>query len=150
MTVAALSAQMLRLCLSRYDPSSPELPRAYHTAQAAIQRDPWMLSAGVDLRFPFTKGEKPLPLRLFNLYLDGIGLAAREYSSVRRTLVEVAQLVRPLSDFFQPAIAGRVGLATLKGGLRQVNSTLRGKAAAPIPPMPPAVSRLEPRDAAVA
>src|SRR2546421_1992742 len=95
MTAAALSAQMLGACLARYEPANPGLPRAFHSAQAAIQHDPWLLSAGVDLRFPFTVGHKPLAIRLFNRYLDGVGLAAREHESVRRTLVEVAQLIRP-------------------------------------------------------
>jgi 2-polyprenyl-6-methoxyphenol hydroxylase-like FAD-dependent oxidoreductase len=141
MTAAALSAQMLRSCLHRCDPSDPALPRAYHVAQAAIQHDPWMLSAGVDLRFPFTTGEKPLPIRLFNLYLDAIGLAAREDHSVRRSLVEVAQLMRPLSDFFQAGIAMRVGLAALKAGLRQINAKLHRQGSAQITLMPPAAAR---------
>ncbi len=139
MTAAALSAQMLRSCLDRYNPSDPELPRAYHLAQAAIQHDPWMLSAGVDLRFPFTTGEKSVPIRLFNLYLDGIGLAAREDQSVRRSLVEVAQLMRPLSDFFQAGMAARVGLAALKAALRHIKATILRRETAPIPPMPPAI-----------
>ena len=144
MTAAALSAQMLRTCLNRYGTSSPELPRAYHAAQATIQHDPWMLSAGVDLRFPFTTGQRPSSIRLFNLYLEGIGLAARADPSVRRSLVEVAQLVRPLGDLFQAGIATRVGLAMLKAGLRRINSVLRGQQAGPIPPMPPAMTA-EPR-----
>jgi 2-polyprenyl-6-methoxyphenol hydroxylase-like FAD-dependent oxidoreductase len=143
MSAAALSAQVLRSCLSRYDPSDPELPRAFHLAQAAIQHDPWMLSAGVDLRFPFTIGDKPLPIRFFNWYLEGIGLAAREDPSVRRTLVEVAQLIRPLSEFFRAGIAARVGLAVLNTGLRRLNVTLRGRESTPVPPMPPAAARLE-------
>jgi 2-polyprenyl-6-methoxyphenol hydroxylase-like FAD-dependent oxidoreductase len=150
MTAAALSAQMLRSCLIQYDPSDPALPSAYHRAQAAIQHDPWMLSAGVDLRFPFTKGEKPLVLRLFNLYLDGIGLAARENHSVRRSMVEVAQLIRPLSDFFQAGIAARVGLAALKAGLRQIYAFMRRQGTAAIPPMPPAIERAGGRPAAAA
>jgi 2-polyprenyl-6-methoxyphenol hydroxylase-like FAD-dependent oxidoreductase len=150
MTAAALSAQILRSCLERHDPSDPALPRAYHLAQAAIQHDPWMLSAGVDLRFPFTVGEKPLPIRLFNLYLDGIGLAAREDPSVRRSLVEVAQLVRPLSDVYQAGIAVRVGLAVLKAGFRQINATLRRQAASAIPSMPPIIARADARPAAAA
>jgi 2-polyprenyl-6-methoxyphenol hydroxylase-like FAD-dependent oxidoreductase len=150
MTAAALSAQMLRGCLNRYDPSDPALPHAYHVAQAAIQHDPWMLSAGVDLRFPFTIGEKPAPIQLFNLYLDGIGLAAREYPLVRRSLVEVAQLVRPLSDFFQPAIAARVALAAVMVGFRRLKATLGRQAVAPIPAMPPMIASAEPRpDAAL-
>jgi hypothetical protein len=104
-----------------------------------------MLSAGVDLRFPFTIGEKQLSIRLFNFYLDGIGLAARADPSVRRRLVEVAQLVRPLSDFFRADIAARVGLAGLKAALRQINAILGRQKAAPIPPMPPGLPHAEPR-----
>ena len=102
-----------------------------------------MLSAGVDLRFPFTTGERPLPIRLFNLYLDGIGLAAREDPAVRRSLVEVAQLIRPLSDFFHAGIAARVGLAAFRTGLRQVKATLRRQEVAPVPPMPPTATRVD-------
>jgi len=138
MTAAALSAQILRTCLERYEPSDRELPPAYHRAQAMIQHDPWMLSAGVDLRFPFTLGDRPLTIRLFNLYLEGIGLAARESEIARRTLVEVAQLIRPLSDFFQPGLAARVGLATLKAGVRQMGNAIFPQTPIAIPPMPPA------------
>jgi 2-polyprenyl-6-methoxyphenol hydroxylase-like FAD-dependent oxidoreductase len=143
MTAAAISAQMLRSCLDRYGPSSPELPRAYHIAQAAIQHDPWLLSAGVDLRFPFTTGQKPVAIRLFNLYLDGVGLAARADPAVRRTLIEVAQLVRPLSDLFHAGVATRVGMAALAAGLGRIKS-LHQRASA-IPPMPPAATDAERR-----
>jgi 2-polyprenyl-6-methoxyphenol hydroxylase-like FAD-dependent oxidoreductase len=141
MTVAALSAQVLRTCLDCYDPFSPELPRAFHIAQAAIQHDPWILSAGVDLRFPFTTGDRALAIRFFNLYLEGIGLAARADPSVRRTLVEVAQLIRPLSDFFRAGIAVRVGAAALKAEFRRISAALGRQKAAPIPPMPPGIVR---------
>jgi 2-polyprenyl-6-methoxyphenol hydroxylase-like FAD-dependent oxidoreductase len=137
MTAAALAAQMLRFCLARYNASNPDLPRAFHSAQAAIQHDPWLLSAGVDLRFPFTAGHRPLAIRLFNAYLDGIGLAARQHESVRQTLVEVAQLIRPVSDFFQPGVACRVAMAALKAGLRGLSNVIFQQASAPISPMPP-------------
>jgi 2-polyprenyl-6-methoxyphenol hydroxylase-like FAD-dependent oxidoreductase len=139
MTAAALSAQMLRACLNRYDPSDPEFARAYHLAQAAIQHGPWMLSAGVDLRFPLATGQRPIFIQFFNRYLDAIGLAAREDELVRRNLVEVAQLVRPLSDFYQPRIVGRVALTTLKASFRQICGIFERRATAPIPPMPPAL-----------
>jgi hypothetical protein len=144
MTAAAISAQMLRSCLDRYRPSSPELPHAYHIAQAAIQHDPWLLSAGVDLRFPFTTGQKPVAIRLFNLYLDGVGLPARADPSVRRSLVEVAQLVRPVSDLFHAGVAARVALAVAEAGLGRIKSNLR-QGAGTIPPMPPAIADAERR-----
>ena len=150
MTAAALAAHMLRSCLGNYDISDPALPRSYHRAQAAIQHDPWMLSAGVDLRFPFTTGEKPLAIRLFNMYLDGVGLAAREHDSVRRSLVEVAQLMRPLSDLFRAGIATRIALAAVKAGVRHGADAVHGRKAVVIPPMPPAVPRAEGSSSAAA
>jgi 2-polyprenyl-6-methoxyphenol hydroxylase-like FAD-dependent oxidoreductase len=137
MTAAAMAAHMLRECLEQYRPSSAELPRAFFRRQAEIQHDPWMLSAGVDLRFPFTLGQKPLAIRLFNLYLDAIGLAARENPVVRRRLVEVAQLVRPLSDFFEPGIVWRVAAAAAGTAIRGLPQMLRKTASTPIGPMPP-------------
>jgi len=58
---------------------------------------------------------------------------------VRRSLVEVAQLMRPLSDFFQAGMAARVGLAALKAALRHIKATILRRETAPIPPMPPAI-----------
>jgi hypothetical protein len=112
MTALALSATVLRERLERHDPSAPEFPRQFFASQARIQHDPWKLSAGVDLRFPFSVGERPFSMRLFNLYLDRIQAAAR-YPTVRQRLVEVAQLIRPISDLYQPAIAGRVAAASV-------------------------------------
>src|SRR5216683_815499 len=117
MTALALSATKLRACLEKYAFNAPEFAREFFAAQAQIQHDPWKLSAGVDLRFPFTLGERPFSMKLFNLYLDGIGIAAKD-PIVRRRLVEVAQLIRPLSDLFAPAVAGRVGVAAAASAVR--------------------------------
>jgi hypothetical protein len=138
MTAAAIAARMLRTCLDRHGPASPELPRSFFKAQAVIQRDPWMLSAGVDLRFPFTVGARPLSIRLFNHYLDAIGIAARKYPLVRRRLVEVAQLIRPLSDFYDPGVMARVGIAMGSDMIRSLMESVAGTPLAGIPPMPPA------------
>jgi 2-polyprenyl-6-methoxyphenol hydroxylase-like FAD-dependent oxidoreductase len=136
MTALALSATMLRACLEAHLPRSPQFAREFFTAQALIQRDPWRLSAGVDLRFPFTIGDRPLSMRALNLYLDGVGLAAKD-PRVRRCLVEVAQLIRPLSDLFTPAIAGRVGIAAAANGASAVRNLLLRPEPIAIPPMPP-------------
>jgi len=139
MTAAAVSARMLRQCLERLGPAHPDLPRAFFNAQSSIQHDPWMLSAGVDLRFPFTQGQKPLSMRIFNLYLEATGLAARDYPSVRRRLVEVAQLIRPLSDLYEPEIAARVVMATAAKGIKAIRHALIGAETLTIPAMPPAL-----------
>ena len=85
MTALALSATMLRACLEKYAATAPEFAREFFDAEARIQHDPWKLSAGVDLRFPFTLGERPFSMKLFNLYLDGIGLAAKDPIVRRRS-----------------------------------------------------------------
>lgn len=136
MTALALSATMLRACLQKYPPEAPEFSRRFFAAQAQIQSDPWKLSAGVDLRFPFTLGERPLSMKLFNLYLDGVGLAAKD-PAVRKRLVEVAQLVRPLSDLFTPAVVGPVGIAFAAKAARALFAGGANRAPASIPPMPP-------------
>jgi 2-polyprenyl-6-methoxyphenol hydroxylase-like FAD-dependent oxidoreductase len=150
MTALALSATMLRACLEKYAPAAPEFPREFFDAQARIQHDPWKLSAGVDLRFPFTLGERPLSMKLFNLYLDGVGLAAKD-SNVRRCLVEVAQLIRPLSDLFAPAVAGRVGIAATVSAVRALAGLVARPAPIAISPMPPMIPARAPGgEAAVA
>jgi 2-polyprenyl-6-methoxyphenol hydroxylase-like FAD-dependent oxidoreductase len=136
MTALALSATMLRACLEAHPPDSPQFAREFFDAQARIQRDPWRLSAGVDLRFPFTIGDRPFSMKAFNVYLDGVGLAAKD-PRVRRCLVEVAQLIRPLSDLFAPGIAGRVGVAALAEAVGAIRRLLLRPHPATIPPMPP-------------
>ena len=138
MTALALSATMLRACLEQYGYAAPEFSREFFAAQARIQRDPWKLSAGVDLRFPFTIGDRPVSMKLFNRYLDGVGLAVKD-PIVRQRLLEVAQLVRPLSDLFAPAVASRVGLAAAANAARTLGRLITHPAVVPIPAMPPTI-----------
>jgi 2-polyprenyl-6-methoxyphenol hydroxylase-like FAD-dependent oxidoreductase len=150
MTALALSATMLRACLEKYAPAGPELPREFFDAEARIQHDPWKLSAGVDLRFPFTLGERPFSMKLFNLYLDGVGLAAND-PIVRQRLLEVAQLIRPLSELFAPDVAGRVGVAAAANAVRALARLVAPPEPVAISPMPPAIPAATPgRQAAVA
>jgi 2-polyprenyl-6-methoxyphenol hydroxylase-like FAD-dependent oxidoreductase len=136
MTALALSATTLRACLERHEPGAPEFPPEFFAAQARIQHDPWKLSAGVDLRFPFALGERPFSMKLLNPYLDGVGLAARD-PMVRRRLIEVAQLIRPLSDLYQPAVVGRVGAAFVANVARALCRIVTRPEPAKISPMPP-------------
>ncbi|MGH7931754.1 MAG: FAD-dependent oxidoreductase, partial [Candidatus Binataceae bacterium] len=139
MTAAVISALALRGCVAKYAPHDARLPREFFAAQAVVQRDPWLFSAGVDLRFPFTIGQRPLSLKLFNAYLDSVGGALGD-PMVRQRLGEVAQLVRPLSDLFEPAIVYKVGVAAVIRGVRALATLARPPAQRVIPPMPPAVA----------
>lgn len=142
MTALALSATTLRACLGKYAPDSPRFAREFFAAQARVQHDPWQLSAGVDLRFPFTLGERPFSMKLFNLYLDGVGMAAED-PAMRQRLVEVAQLIRPLSDLYRPAVAARVVAAYAAKAVAALAGTGTGSAQS-IPPMPPGAEEDEP------
>jgi 2-polyprenyl-6-methoxyphenol hydroxylase-like FAD-dependent oxidoreductase len=139
MTALALSALTLRSCLERYEADSEKFPREFFAAQARIQHDPWQLSAGVDLRFPFSLGERPISMKLFNFYLDGVGMAARD-PMVRRRLLEVAQLVRPLSDLYAPAVASRVGAALVTNAVRSLSKIVNRPEPVKVSPMPPAIA----------
>ena len=145
MTALALSATMLRACLEKYPPTAQEFAREFFDAEARIQHDPWKLSAGVDLRFPFTLGERPFSMKVFNLYLDGVGLAAKD-PIVRRRLLEVAQLVRPLSDLFAPDVAGCVGVAAAANAVRALGRLIAHSAPVAISPMPPAIAAVAATD----
>jgi 2-polyprenyl-6-methoxyphenol hydroxylase-like FAD-dependent oxidoreductase len=136
MTALALSASALRAGLATQDSATPEFAHEFFRAQARIQRDPWLLSAGVDLRFPFTLGRRSIAMKFLNIYMDGIGLAAKD-AIVRRRLVEVAQLVRPLSDLMTPAIVARVGLAAAAAAARAVTRIVIPRQPMSISPMPP-------------
>jgi len=104
----------------------------------------------VDLRFPFTLGARPFSMKLFNLYLDGVGLAAQD-PIVRRRLIEVAQLIRPLSDLFAPAVAGRVGIAAADNAVRALGRLVARPEPIAISPMPPMIPATAPGgEAAVA
>jgi 2-polyprenyl-6-methoxyphenol hydroxylase-like FAD-dependent oxidoreductase len=139
MTAAAISSRMLRECLDKYDVANPELPREFFKAQATVQHDPWLLAAGVDLRFPFTVGDRPLSIKLFNFYLDSVGIAAKD-PAVRKRLVEVAQLLRPISDLYEPAIARRVGVAAIVNAVRKLSRIVHQPEPVTISPMPPLAS----------
>ena len=143
MTALALSAATLRACLAHQAHDSPQFARDFFAAEAQIQRDPWLLSAGVDLRFPFTIGLRPLPMRLLTIYLEGVGLAAKDLN-VRRRLVEVAQLIRPLSDLFEPAIVGRVGIAAVAAAASALARIVTRPTPMQISPMPPPIPIAQP------
>jgi 2-polyprenyl-6-methoxyphenol hydroxylase-like FAD-dependent oxidoreductase len=149
MTAAAMSATMLRGCLERFGPADGALAREFHRAEAEIQHGPWMLSAGVDLRFPFTAGDRPLSLKLFNQYLDRVGAAASD-PVVRTRLLEVAQLVRPFDDLFEPSIMVRVGARALAQAAASLSQVFSSNGAREIPPMPPPPMAGESRSAPAA
>jgi 2-polyprenyl-6-methoxyphenol hydroxylase-like FAD-dependent oxidoreductase len=132
-SVAAVAASTLRTCLEKENHRQPGFAPRFFAAQARFNRDPWRISTGLDIRFPFTQGDRPLSLRLFNRYMDAVNLAASD-PVVGERLDQVINLLRPASSLFEPSILRRVIAAKIKAafGLRPAQSE--------IPPFPPSAS----------
>ncbi len=122
MTVAAVSATILRDLLDRLGPANPQLPRQFFAAQARFQKDPFRIAAGADFRFPFTDGARTMSLRLFNRYMDAVSLAVAN-PTVRQRLSEVMRLVKPISALLEPPVISRAAWA----GVRLVARRAVGK-----------------------
>ncbi len=113
MTVAAVSASILRGLIDHGGPANPALPHRFFAAQARFQKDPFRIAAGADLRFPFTAGERTLSIRLFNRYMDALSLAVAN-PGVRLRLSEVLRLVKPVSSLFEPPVMSRAAWAGVR------------------------------------
>ena len=74
------------------------LSAEYFAAAAEVIATPWRLAASADFQYPETTGERPEQSEERGLYLLALNEIAIEDIEVNRTLAEVFQLVRPMSD----------------------------------------------------
>ena len=68
---------------------------------------PWKLAASADFQYPETTGVRPENSEERGLYLLALNEIAIEDIEVNRTLAEVFQLVRPMSDLDAEPLASR-------------------------------------------
>jgi 2-polyprenyl-6-methoxyphenol hydroxylase-like FAD-dependent oxidoreductase len=111
MTVAALGALTLDNCLRarRTGNGLVGLSRDVQVRLARTIAGPWLLATGDDYRYPETEGgRRDTATRLMHRYVDSILYTAREDPGVFTTFFEVAQLIKPITAFFQPAIVAKV------------------------------------------
>ncbi|HEV7732554.1 MAG TPA: FAD-binding protein [Candidatus Binatia bacterium] len=108
MTSAAVCAGILHETIARTGLASPELPRAFFTAQARFLRDPWTLATGADFRVPGTTGPRPPFTGLVARYMDAMLRAMADDGALRTTLAEVIHMLRPASALFAPGVVARV------------------------------------------
>jgi 2-polyprenyl-6-methoxyphenol hydroxylase-like FAD-dependent oxidoreductase len=111
MSAAAVSARLLKDCLTSYGVADPRLPGRFFAAQAHFQRRPWLFAAADDLRLPATVGHRSVSVRLFNWYRPK--LVACPDRQVGARLGEVTHLVRPMSSLFTPQVVSRVLVAAM-------------------------------------
>ena len=140
MTVAAVSASILRNALEKGGPTNPRLENLFFASQARFQQEAWRLSVSTDVVLPGTKGPNSRALRLFQRYREAVTLAARN-PSVGRRLVEVMNLLKPCSALFAPSILLRAATAQTAVTLARLSGHSLIPPATPMPPpMPEATS----------
>ena len=116
MSAALLEVEALAKVLDRRAAEGATLAgltTEYFAAAAEVIATPWSLAASVDFQYPETTGERPAENRERGLYLRALNELAVDDLEVNRTLAEVFQLVRPLSDLDAEPLLSR-GRAQMK------------------------------------
>lgn len=114
MTVAAFEAQALEQTLAE-NPALADLHRRFFAKAAKIVDIPWSMATGEDFRYPTIPGKRPAGTRFLHGFMTRVHHVARTDAVVCRTFFEVANLLKPPTALFAPAVVWRV----LTGG-RQV------------------------------
>ena len=102
MSVAALEAELLDRCLRQH--GRRKLPRAYYAGAARIIETPWRMAASAGR----LQRHSPLPARLIGAYMARLMSAASGDARVTAAFLRVAQLQKPASSLFAPALIARV------------------------------------------
>jgi 2-polyprenyl-6-methoxyphenol hydroxylase-like FAD-dependent oxidoreductase len=109
MTVAALAALSLRDSLNSCKGNLDGLARRAQKRFARINKVPWMLSTGEDLRFRGVVGAQPsFKTKAVHRYIDKVLELGTEDASLRKRFLEVQGMLRNPSDLLQPAVLMRV------------------------------------------
>ena len=109
MSVAAQEASLLFDLLGRFDNDLlSTLAADFLTKAEKLIADPWAMSAMPDFIYPETTGVRPqdLPERLN--FQKGLGRLAARDSAVFELLIEVRNLLKPLTVLDDPSIVSRV------------------------------------------
>ncbi|HZP45265.1 MAG TPA: hypothetical protein VFB15_06430 [Candidatus Binataceae bacterium] len=117
MTSAGLQARVLQTLLrERAERSAAleDLASAYFARAADVIATPWTLAANFDFAYPQTRGERPPGMEQGARYFLALDALQVQDPEVQRLVVEVFQLMRPLSALWQPPLSNRV-LALMQG-----------------------------------
>ncbi len=118
MTVAALEAQVLDVCLREQCETRRDwhgFPQRYFRQVAKVIDIPWSLAAGADFNYPEVEGQKAPGTDLINWYVRKVQRASIYDPEVCRMLRAVTNLMQPLPRLFAPRIMLRVLSGSLIG-----------------------------------
>jgi hypothetical protein len=107
MSVAALEAHALARTLDAAR-SLDEIWRPFFRAASQIVETPWTIAAGSDFAFPGVTGQPAPGTGLINGYLARVHRAASSDRRLCRTFFDVANLLKPSTTLFRPAVVARV------------------------------------------
>jgi 2-polyprenyl-6-methoxyphenol hydroxylase-like FAD-dependent oxidoreductase len=105
MSVAALQAQALGSVLRA---GKAPLAREFLKRASRIIDTPWSIAVGADLAIPAVPGERPLPVRLINRYMQKVFVAAEHDPAVALAFLRVAHLLAEPPSLMKPAMLWRV------------------------------------------
>ena len=117
MTTAALGAVALAESLHEQSHGKDEgvLSRRFQKELARVNGAPWLLATGQDLLVPGVEGGEPgFSSRLTHRYVEGVVALSLRDISVRRTFLEVFQMLKPPTALFHPSIVTKVLRQTIK------------------------------------
>jgi 2-polyprenyl-6-methoxyphenol hydroxylase-like FAD-dependent oxidoreductase len=122
MTIAALAALVLQQCLRDQQNREREnaltgLGRRFQKALAKINKGPWLLATGQDVRYPGVQGARPgFGMKLMHEYMDRVTAQATRHADVRQRFLEVLHMTKPISVLFRPDILFKVLFGVRPGG----------------------------------
>jgi len=109
MSVAAQQARLLFDLLGRFDSDLlSTLAPDFLTKAETLIGDPWAMSAIPDFIYPETTGVRPKDLQERLNFQKGLGQLAARDASVFQLLIDVRNLVKPLTMLDDPSIVSRV------------------------------------------
>jgi len=111
MTSSAMQAWALQTLLkdrAEQNHGLAQLASAFFPRAMEVISTPWTLAANSDFAYPQTTGERPPAMEEGFRYFAALDALQAEDPSVQRVVLEVFQLIKPLSAFWDDSIRDRV------------------------------------------
>jgi hypothetical protein len=111
MTSAALQTFALQEILGQRRAQSrglERLAREFFAKAAEVIATPWALAAAFDFAYPQTRGERPAGMSEGARYFAALDSLQSEDRDIQRLILEVFQLMKPLSALSEEPLRNRV------------------------------------------